>query len=450
MQRAETEKSLVDIALEAQDWQQAAEALLVHIQKELPSPSRICLGCYDDNGESVRVVIASGHLQESMKDQSIPAVQVHRLLESAPAGERGMYHWHHRPLWLNSMEAPDWFRLWDQSQYPGETVIAPFFTSNEFAGFLMAENYSADPFSRKDLTALTALRNVLKLTVPKIHPLIHDPEKLRKILISADKMASLGQLISGVAHELNNPISFIESNVGFLEKYLQDLLQIIQIYETAEGMPDQVIRNADDYKESIEFDFAVRDMENIVKSFQDGAFRIKSIIASLSSFSRADRRVKEEMNLHEALDNTVNLLVHKAKHEVLFDKDFSATPYLVANRSEINQVLMNVLVNAIQSIQRRTPAKGIGKIQIRTWSDDESVFLRVQDNGEGIQEKHMDKIYDPFFTTKPYGEGTGLGLSITREIIHRHGGTIMAESRYGEGSAFTLSLPLNLDKDPLS
>ncbi len=448
MQRADIENTLTDIVLSSHDWRQAAISLLDYIQKLLPQPSRLSLAGSETSGDFFKFCHAAGHHSDKMNGRTVPVSQFRQFLEQAPAGERGTYRWQQKPDWITDSNVPGWFGLWNNLPHPRESVLCTFYSSTELTGFILIENFSTNTLTKNDRKLIAGLINTLKLTVPKFNPLINDPEKLQQILISADKMASLGQLISGVAHELNNPVSFIESNVGFLDKYIRDILQVIQMYESSPDIPEPVLQQADEFKERIEYDFALRDLDNIIKSFHDGAYRIKCIIGSLSSFSRADKRMKEEMNIHDAIDNTINLLIHKAKHDILFKKQYDAKPYLVANRSEVNQALMNILVNAVHAIQRKMNSSQKGCIQIRTRSDSQSVFVSVQDNGEGIPESHLDKIFQPFFTTKPYGEGTGLGLSITREIVQRHQGDIQVQSRPGEGSTFILSFPLNLDTDP--
>ncbi|MCK6543455.1 HAMP domain-containing histidine kinase [bacterium] len=272
-------------------------------------------------------------------------------------------------------------------------------------------------------------------------------ERIQKILMNSDKMASLGQLIAGVAHELNNPISFIESNVIFLEKYCNDLRTVITMLESSQTMDADVRAKVEAYKKEMEWDFAMGDMENILKSFNEGATRIRSILASLSAFSRGNRIAREEMNIHEAIDNTINLLRYKSRHVVEFETKYKANPYIIANRGEINQVLMNLIINAIHAVQHKFENGGKGAIYIHTHSGENFVYIDIKDNGEGIPDIYKNEIFKAFFTTKKEGEGTGLGLPISKEIVEKHGGAIEFESRAGIGTCFTVKLPFGTDEE---
>ncbi len=285
-------------------------------------------------------------------------------------------------------------------------------------------------------------QNKKKFPPPKPEELSEtDPDRIQKILMNSDKMAALGQLISGVAHELNNPISFIESNVIFLEKYFGELRKLVELYDRG-GATEETKAKAEELKKEMEYEFAMSDLDNVLKSFNEGASRIRSIISSLSSFSRGDKMKKEEMNIHEAIDNTINLLKHKSRHKVDFVKVYHAHPIFYANRSEINQVLMNFLINAVHAIYHKFQDPEKGTITVTTRNDSGRLIIMIQDNGEGIPEENKEKIFQAFFTTKKSGEGTGLGLPISKDLIQKHAGEILLESTAGQGTTFTIVLPI--------
>lgn len=440
---------LTETIVTAGDWNRAVREIFKIMEDVLCPSGRVSLFVATEPSDDYFVIGSTDQRFTPEAGIRIGAEQMERLMQSAKADDFGIFSVPNRTIHEitnGNDRAGNFFLPAYHVTGTLKALMIPFYTAERLSGVLLLECSSGDAFSKAFKTRIILVRNLLKLTVPKFNPLQQDPDRLQKILISADKMASLGQLISGVAHELNNPVSFIESNVGFLEKYLKEILQLIAVYEKELPADSPAYQSAERYKEAIEYEFALRDLDNIVKSFHEGAYRIKSIVTSLSAFSRADRKVMEEINAHEAMDNTINLLMHKARHNVIFEKDYRARPYLVANRSEINQVFMNILINAVQAIQHKIGDHDKGTVRIATWSDEKYFYVSVNDNGEGIAPQHLEKIFEPFFTTKQFGEGTGLGLSISRDIIERHQGSIRAECRPEEGTTFTISIPHHLDE----
>jgi signal transduction histidine kinase len=439
---------LTESMVTSTDWTQAVMDIFKVLKMTISPSGRVSLMILRDAIDSYRVINSTDERLIQADTLIARAEQINQLIQMAKTDDFGILSVPPTPVINLYGTDNDPLNFFHPSNHPSghfKALLIPFYTSEQLAGLLILECTPAEPFNRAFKTRIILIRNLLKLAVPKFNPLQQDPEHLQKILISSDKMASLGQLISGVAHELNNPVSFIESNVSFLEKYLKEILHVITIYENGLSQDSDLYQKAEYYKNEIEYEFALKDLDNIVKSFHEGAYRIKSIITSLSAFSRADKMIQEEINVHESIDNTINLLSHKARHSVIFEKTYLASPYMVANRSEINQVFMNILINAVQSIQYKMGEHSKGTVTIRTWNEDKNFFASVRDNGEGIPPSFLDKIFEPFFTTKQFGEGTGLGLSITRDIIERHHGTIQVDSQLGEGTVFTLSLPINLE-----
>ncbi len=275
-------------------------------------------------------------------------------------------------------------------------------------------------------------------------------------LIQTEKMSSLGQLVAGIAHEINNPINFIYGNLEHLSNYSHDLLELLQLYRTAYPQPKpEIIEQSQD----IDFDFLAQDLPHILHSLRLGAERIRKIVLSLRNFSRLDEAERKNVNLHEGLENTLLMLQHrfKAKGKLLaidLIKDYGKLPPVECYPSQLNQVFMNILTNAIDALDksRQIPsncdsnsnkAATTPQIVIRTRMVEENwAEIRISDNGTGIEENIFNKIFDPFFTTKCVGKGTGLGLSISYKIIvEKHGGKLHCHSILGEGTELIIKIP---------
>ncbi len=254
-------------------------------------------------------------------------------------------------------------------------------------------------------------------------------------LIQQEKMASLGQLVAGVAHELNNPIGFIYANFPHLQEYAQTLLSLIDELRNM-PMSEEDHSKLEVRLEEADLGFLREDLMKIIRSGQSGATRIKEIISSLRSFSRLDEAVEKPARLEEGLDDTLALLQHQLKKRIEIVRDYRLNQSVHCYPSQLNQVFMNILYNAIQAIE------GTGVITVSTSREDDWAVVEISDNGPGIPPEVQKHIFDPFFTTKKVGEGTGLGLSISYGIIKKHGGNISVESEMGRGSKFILRIPL--------
>ncbi len=258
-------------------------------------------------------------------------------------------------------------------------------------------------------------------------------------LVHSAKMVSLGQLVAGVAHELNNPIGFIFSNMVHLRDYSNRLIELVRI---AEKNP----KNLPAAKEEMEFDYIVQDMPKLISSCEEGAKRTKDIVLGLRNFSRLEEAKLNEIDIHKSLDTTLDLLQGEIKGRIQVFKNYENVPHIFGYISQINQVIMNILSNAVQSIE------GQGQMWITTQPikdlryKDGKVQISIQDSGRGMSTEIMEKIFDPFFTTKGVGQGTGLGLSISYGIIENHGGEIQVRSEAGVGTEFIIVLPV---KPPL-
>jgi len=249
-------------------------------------------------------------------------------------------------------------------------------------------------------------------------------------LIHSGKMASLGQLVAGVAHELNNPIGFIYSNMTHLREYSNKLVELVQV---AEENPKQLSVA----KEEADFNYIVEDMPRLIGSCEDGARRTRDIVLGLRNFSRLEEAHLKQVNIEDNLQNTLRLLSGELKNRIQVVEDFQGVSEITCYPSQLNQVFMNVMSNAAQSIE------GEGTITLRTIQlDEENIQVQIEDTGKGMNEETRQKIFDPFFTTKGIGTGTGLGLSISYGVIEKHNGEIAVESEVGKGTLFKLTLPI--------
>ena len=260
----------------------------------------------------------------------------------------------------------------------------------------------------------------------------------QSLVVHNEKMRSLGQLVAGVAHELNNPINFIYGNLSHLKNYSNDLIQIIAKYEEFKNqLPEDKIQEIEKLKEDLEYEFIVEDLSLLIKSCHEGAERSKQIILDLKNFSRLDEAMVKEVDIHEGIDSALNILESKYKDRVTVHKQYGEVPQIMCYAGQVNQVFMNVLDNAAQAIE------GNGNVYVRTKVIDQDAVIEIEDTGPGIDEETLPKIFDPFFTTKPVGEGTGLGLSICYKIIKSHNGKMKVESEKGKGTKFIIKIPVN-------
>ena len=259
-------------------------------------------------------------------------------------------------------------------------------------------------------------------------------------LLQSDKMASIGQLAAGVAHEVNNPIGYIRSNLNSLTGYVQDIFGVLHEYEqiadTLSGTP-QILAPVRALRQRINLDFLRKDIVDLLGESVEGVDRVERIVRDLKNFSHVDEAEWQQVDVHAGLETTLNVASHELKYKVEIVKDYGEVPPIKCLASQLNQVFLNLLVNAAHAIEKQ------GKITIRTRCDGAQVLIIFADTGKGIDPAHINRIFEPFFTTKPVGIGTGLGLSVSYGIIQKHGGTISVESELGKGTIFTISLPLD-------
>jgi two-component system NtrC family sensor kinase len=258
-------------------------------------------------------------------------------------------------------------------------------------------------------------------------------------LVQSEKMASIGQLAAGVAHEINNPIGYVHSNLGSLQEYLHSLFSLIEVYERALRLPDPkvMLPEIEEMRDRYDIDFITGDLPQLMSESREGIERVTAIVRNLKDFSYSGRDDSwKSTDLHAGLDSTINIIWNELKYKVTLEKHYAKLPLVQCRPSELNQVFMNILLNASHAIDER------GTITVSTGVEGDEVWIDVQDSGHGIPDEILQKIFDPFFTTKPVGSGTGLGLSISYGIVKKHNGRIEARNIPGAGACFRITLPI--------
>jgi signal transduction histidine kinase len=269
-----------------------------------------------------------------------------------------------------------------------------------------------------------------------------DLKKTQGQLVSAEKMASLGQLTAGIAHEINNPINFISSNIAPLKRDLYDLKEVLEAYQEAtKGNPD--LEHVREIERRIDMPMTVQEVQDIMSCIESGASRTSEIVRGLRTFSRLDEDDLKFADINEGLRSTVVVLGSQFRDAVTVVFDLGELPQVECYPGKLNQAFMNLLNNAAHAVKKRHGQQG-GTVRISTWEDGGTIKIRIADNGIGMDESVQRRLFEPFFTTKDVGEGTGLGLSITQGIIEKHRGLIELESTVGMGSTFTITLPVSL------
>ncbi len=284
----------------------------------------------------------------------------------------------------------------------------------------------------------------------KLEKALKDLEETQAQIIQSEKMASIGQLAAGVAHEINNPIGFVSSNLRTLTDYRQDIGQMIVLYRnfikeikdtTETQLPPTLmdrLKEIEDTEDKIDIEYIQQDLDELISDCLDGTDRIRKIVLDLKDFAHPGEDAPKETDINTGLESTLNVVYNELKYKAKIIKNFGEVPLIQCYPQQINQVFMNILVNAAQAIEKS------GEIRINTESRGEWVEVRISDTGCGISEDHLTRIFDPFFTTKDVGKGTGLGMNIAYNIIQKHNGFINVESKLGEGTTFTVRLPLAL------
>lgn len=353
------------------------------------------------------------------------------------------------------------------NRVPGSAICLPLKLERGVIGVLSVNRRENLPdFTPEDLEKLSLFANALAIAIENAELREKELERMAELsrlnaelaemnealkstqmqLLQQEKMASIGQLAAGVAHEINNPIGFVHSNLETLKRYLGRIADVIGRYEELEkrlaGVRAPVIREIldelADLKARYRFDRLMEDLTDLIEESRDGTDRVRKIVLDLKTFSRVDRAEREAVDLRECLRSTLNILRNEIKHKARLIEEYDDTlPKVLCYPSRINQVFMNILVNAAQAIET------FGEIRIRTSRKGGNACIEISDTGPGIPQEALSRIWEPFYTTKPPGEGTGLGLSISYGIIEKHGGTIEVESEPGKGTTFVIELPID-------
>lgn len=317
---------------------------------------------------------------------------------------------------------------------------------------LGAVDYITKPFQHEEVLVRIEnhlkLRNLTKTLIAKNAEL----QQTQTQLIQVEKVAALGQLTAGIAHEVNNPINFIAGNLNFVEQYVKEVVSLLSLYQQYLPDPPDEIQIA---IQKSDLSFLLNDLSKIIQSMQVGTSRVTEIVSSLNNFSRHREAGKKLANLHEGLESTLLILGHRLKSnahhpDIQLIKEYGNLPLIECYPGEMNQVFMNLICNAIDAIEETYKNKDLdtiykhpGVIKIKTEAIGEQVILRIADNGSGINKAEQTKIFDAFYTTKPLGKGTGLGLSIAYQIVvNNHHGKLTYHSKPGEGIEFIIELPI--------
>lgn len=290
---------------------------------------------------------------------------------------------------------------------------------------------------------LSAMRNqnaVLNKEKLEQQVLISKLRDAQEQLLQNEKMASIGQLAAGVAHEINNPVGYVSSNINSLDGYVSDIYDVLDIYKELEEIIDEDNdhrKKLKKIKSEIDFDFIRDDIKELINESKEGVLRVKQIVKDLKDFSHVDEAEWQLTDLEQGIESTLNIVHNELKYKAKIYREYQDIPKIECVPPQINQIMMNLLVNAGHAIDEQ------GSITIKTGKvDDNYVYVDIIDTGKGIAPEHLTKIFDPFFTTKPVGQGTGLGLSLSYSIAENHGGELSVKSIVGEGTTFRLKLPI--------
>ncbi len=332
----------------------------------------------------------------------------------------------------------------------GSVVFAPLIAQDKCLGVMLIANVGSSIENRVRAAQILADAIAIAISNSRLYQdLERQMEQLKHtqaMLAHSEKMASIGQLAAGVAHEINNPIGFINSNLNTLEEYAQDLKEVIVKAEEAQraleraynGQVAPFFEGLEKTRKKVDIDYVLNDLDNLIRESKEGSQRVRKIVLDLKTFSRADGGEIQSANVNAILESAINIVWNQLKYTCTVSKDFGQIPNVMCNSNQLGQVFVNLLVNASQAVGKDRP----GHVGIRTYANERAVIIEVGDNGQGIRPEHLGKIFDPFFTTKPVGQGTGLGLSISYSIIEKHGGKMYVQSEVGVGTTFTMELPL--------
>jgi signal transduction histidine kinase len=283
----------------------------------------------------------------------------------------------------------------------------------------------------------------------ELYRTLEDLKQTQTQLVESEKMASLGQLTAGIAHEINNPINFVTSNINPLKRDIEIMFNALIEIESlgmSNSSPADKQKQIKEYKESLDFDYLTSEIKHLIKGINEGANRTAEIVKGLKIFSRLDEDVIKKTNINEGLASTMIIANNLLNGKIKIFKEYGDLPEVECYPGKLNQVFLNIISNAIYAIQKRFGENGGGEITITTSHDEKNIFISIKDNGTGMNAQIQKKVFEPFFTTKEVGEGTGLGMSIAYNTIKKHNGLIHVNTLQGEGTEFVLQIPINAAK----
>ncbi len=435
--------------------EQVQHAILLHIVEGFGASSgTLAISCGDD-GDAFLTIVAG---------IDIPA----RVIGSRVELGSGILGWvakEGKALLLNGDASSDpRFKVSvsrDESARPRSAMCWPLMIENRVIGALSINRREGDEtYSDSDLESGAVVVNLITVVIEntrlhmdqeqRIAMLSKMNDEVRTVnkrledaqnqLLQSEKMASIGQLAAGVAHEINNPVGYINSNFGSLQKYLANVFELLDAYEQNEpllaGHPG-ALQQIQALKKKFDLAYLREDVSDLMRETQEGIARVKKIVQDLKDFSHVDEAEWQWADIHKGLDSTLNIVWNELKYKAEVIKVYGELPEVECLGSQINQVFMNILVNAAHAIEDR------GIIFIRTGMlDKDWVWIEIADSGKGIPSENLNRIFDPFFTTKPVGKGTGLGLSLSYSIVQKHQGRINVSSEVGVGTIFRVYLPV--------
>ncbi|MDN3395618.1 MULTISPECIES: ATP-binding protein [unclassified Pseudoalteromonas] len=343
---------------------------------------------------------------------------------------------------FNLHQLPDW-QVTDPFWHSQHAMLTtPVSTSTEsYQLYIFSETIGA--FNQHDITLMQRFVSFAGNTISQFEKrnlLVKQKEmeekqsNIEQVLINSEKMASLGQMAAGVAHEINNPLSYIVSNIQNLAYNLEQFSHLINTLKAEKAITQQTLVNT---LQHYQFDELQTDSSDIIAEMTEGADRVKEIVQGLRQFAHPDQTQIGDIDITELIDNTLRVAWNEIKYNANVEKNYNTEPVIITGRStQLSQVFLNLFFNAAQAICDK-----VGVISITTKADKKNAYITIADNGSGIDEDKLNKIFDPFYTTKPIGQGTGLGLAISKAIIEQHSGQIRVESQLNQGTVFYITLP---------
>ncbi|MBU0479460.1 MAG: response regulator [Proteobacteria bacterium] len=321
-------------------------------------------------------------------------------------------------------------------EYIAEVSASPIF--DDTGKVVQVVHVSRDISDRRELEdSLKKEKKNLTLANRELENALHELKSTQGQIVQQEKMASIGSLAAGVAHEINNPMGFIGSNLTTLGKYLGKLKEFIELQaKGVENLPESGLKEEiANQRKKLKIDYLLGDVGDLINESLEGADRVKTIVQNLKSFARVDDVKPAPADVNNCLESTLNIVWNELKYKCTVNKKYGEVPRVMGFPQQLNQVFMNIMVNGAHAIETK------GEITIETFTEEDRVKVRITDTGCGIPEKIRGRIFEPFFTTKEVGKGTGLGMSIAYDIVKKHEGEISFETEIGKGTAFTVSLP---------